>query len=164
MSAEHYRVRIAKDHLVFCCGHFISYEGDKCERLHGHNYRAEVEIDGRLDSNHYLFDFVALTRMAKAITDELGHHMLLPTRNDVIKVEEKAAHVHVAYRDRQWVFPREDCILLPIENTTAELLAKYFAQRLLASLKTEYGYTPEAMRVEVEENIGQSARYEWFAK
>jgi 6-pyruvoyltetrahydropterin/6-carboxytetrahydropterin synthase len=164
MSAEQYRVRIAKDHLVFCCGHFISFDGDKCEGLHGHNFRAEVEIDGTLDSNHYLFDFVALTRLAKAITDELAHHMLLPTGNSVIRVEERAGHVHVAYRDRQWLFPREDCILLPIENTTAELLARYIAQRLLSSLKSEFGFTPAAMRVEVEENIGQSARYEWLAK
>jgi 6-pyruvoyltetrahydropterin/6-carboxytetrahydropterin synthase len=164
MSAEHYRVRIAKDHLVFCCGHFISYDGDKCEGLHGHNFRAEIEINGRLDPNHYLFDFVALTRLAKAITDELGHHVLLPTGNAVIQVEEKAGHVHVSYRDRRWVFPREDCILLPVENTTTELLARYIARRLLASLKAEFNFTPAAMRVEVEENIGQSAAYEWKAE
>lgn len=163
MSAEHFCVRIGKDHLVFCCGHFISYEGDQCESLHGHNFRAEVEIDGQLDPNQYLFDFVALTRLAKAITDELGHHVLLPTGNPLIKVEERAEHVHVRYRNRQWVFPREDCILLPIENTTTELLARYVAQRLLTSLKSEFNYTPAALRVEIEENIGQSARYVWNA-
>ena len=47
MPTEHYKVRVTKDHLVFCSGHFISYEGDKCERLHGHNYRASVESRGR---------------------------------------------------------------------------------------------------------------------
>jgi 6-pyruvoyl-tetrahydropterin synthase len=46
MTAERYHVRVTKDHLVFCSGHFISYEGDKCERLHGHNYRATVELEG----------------------------------------------------------------------------------------------------------------------
>src|SRR5262249_39810942 len=45
MSSERYKVRVTKDHLVFCSGHFISYEGDKCERLHGHNYRTAVEIE-----------------------------------------------------------------------------------------------------------------------
>jgi 6-pyruvoyltetrahydropterin/6-carboxytetrahydropterin synthase len=161
MSNEHYRICVAKDRLIFCCGHFISYEGDKCERLHGHNYRASVEIAGELDANHYLFDFIALTRMAKAITDELDHHMLLATRNAVIKIEETPELVRVACRERRWVFPREDCILLPIENTTAELLARYIGQRLLASLKAEHGFTPAAMRVEVEENVGQSATYNW---
>ena len=33
--SERYQVRVSKDYLVFCAGHFISYDGDKCERLHG---------------------------------------------------------------------------------------------------------------------------------
>jgi 6-pyruvoyltetrahydropterin/6-carboxytetrahydropterin synthase len=161
MINEHYRIKVARDRLVFCSGHFISYEGDKCERLHGHNYRAAVEISGMLDANYYLFDFVALTRMAKAITDELDHHMLLATRNAVIRIEEAADVVRVACRNRHWVFPREDCVLLPIENSTAELLARYIGQRLLGILKAEHDFIPGSMRVEVEENVGQSATYSW---
>ena len=163
MSAEFYQIRIAKDHLVFCAGHFISYEGDKCERLHGHNYRAAVEIEGQLDSNYYLFDFIALKRLTKAITDELDHRMLLATRNAFIKVEESPENVRVSYRGREWVFPRGDCVLLPIENTTAELLAHYLGQRLRESLQAEYSFVPELMRIEVEENVGQSATCEWRA-
>src|SRR5207248_3689453 len=82
MTPERYKVRVTKDHLVFCCGHFISYEGSLCERLHGHNYRAAVEVEGPLDpANYYLFDFVALKHRTKALTDELDHHMLLATEN-----------------------------------------------------------------------------------
>ena len=70
MPTEHYKVRVTKDHLVFCSGHFISYEGDKCERLHGHNYRASVEVEGPLDANFYrLRDNCA--RLEKA-TDQDG--------------------------------------------------------------------------------------------
>jgi 6-pyruvoyltetrahydropterin/6-carboxytetrahydropterin synthase len=161
MSAERYQVRIAKDHLVFCCGHFITYAGHQCERLHGHNYRAAVEVEGGLDDNFYLFDFVALKNCAKAITDELDHRMLLATKNSYIKVEEGETAVRVRYRDREWLFPRSDCILLPIENTTAELIARHIAQRLLAVLREQHQYVPDVLRVEVEENIGQSATYEW---
>ena len=160
---ERYTVRVSKDYLVFCSGHFISYEGDKCERLHGHNYRAAVEVEGGLDDNHYVFDFIALKKCTRAITDELDHRMMLATRNPFIRVEERPGSVHVAYRDRQWVFPRDDCILLPIENTTAELLARYIGQRLLDALQAEHRYRPEVLRVEVEENVGQSACYEWRA-
>ncbi len=158
---ERYRVRVTKDHLAFCCGHFISYEGDKCERLHGHNYRTAVEIEGGLDENYYLFDFIALKRLTKVITDELDHHMLLATKNDFIRVEETPDRVRVTYRGREWAFPREDCVLLPIENTTAELLARYIGQRLLASLRAECRFVPELLRCEVEENIGQSATWVW---
>src|SRR5262249_59915261 len=128
--AEQYKVRVTKDHLVFSAGHFISYEGDKCERLHGHNYRTAVEIESGLDVNRYVFDFIALKNRTKAITDELDHRMMLPTGNPLIRVEADARSVRVRYRDREWVFPRDDCVLLPIENTTAELLASYIARRL----------------------------------
>jgi 6-pyruvoyltetrahydropterin/6-carboxytetrahydropterin synthase len=158
--SEHYKVRVTKDHLVFCAGHFISYEGDKCERLHGHNYRTAVEVEGPLNENQYVFDFIALKQRTKLITDELDHHMLLPTRNPVVQLQEDGRSVRVRYRDREWLFPREDCVLLPIENTTAEMLARYIGLRLRDDLWQQYGFEADILRVEVEENIGQSATCE----
>ena len=128
---ERYRVRVTKDHLVFCSGHFISYEGDKCERLHGHNYRVAVEVEAGLDENHYVFDFIALKHRTKEITDTLDHRMMLATKNPFIHVLDDGRRVSVTYDDREWIFPSDDCVLLPIENTTAELLARYIGQRLL---------------------------------
>jgi 6-pyruvoyltetrahydropterin/6-carboxytetrahydropterin synthase len=158
---EQYKVRVTKDHLVFCSGHFISYEGDKCERLHGHNYRVAVEIEHDLDSNYYVFDFIALKQCTKAITDELDHRMMLPTQNPHILVGEGPRGIHVHYRDREWLFPPGDCVLLPLENTTAELLARYIGQRLLADLQQQQQFVPRVLRVEVEESFGQSATYQW---
>ncbi len=158
---ERYHVRVTKDYLVFSSGHFISYEGDKCERLHGHNYRASVEVEGPLDENFYVFDFIALKNHTKAITDELDHRMMLPTKNRVILLEESSRSIRVRYKEREWVFPREDCVLLPIENTTAELLARYIGGRLREDLRTTYRFVPEVLRVEVEESFGQSATYAW---
>jgi 6-pyruvoyltetrahydropterin/6-carboxytetrahydropterin synthase len=86
---------------------------------------------------------------------------MLPMRNPLIRVEESAKTVHVRYRDREWLFPRGDCVLLPIENTTAELLARYVATRLLEDLRRAHGFAPEVLRVEVEESAGQSATCEW---
>lgn len=160
---ERYQVRVSKDYLVFCSGHFISYEGDKCERLHGHNYRAAVEVEGVLDENFYVFDFITLKKQAKHITDELDHRMMLPTRNRVILLEEAPRSIRVRYKDREWLFPREDCVLLPIENTTAELLARFIGERLREDLRKTHGFVPAALRVEVEESFGQSATWEWIS-
>lgn len=159
MDTESYVVRVTKDYLVFCSGHFISYEGDRCERLHGHNYRVAVEVEGPLDENQYVFDFIALKDRTRVITDELDHRMMLPLQNPDIQVAATERSVRVNYRDREWVFPREDCVLLPLANTTAELLARYIGGRLLADLKQCRGYTPEILRVEVEESPGQSATW-----
>jgi 6-pyruvoyltetrahydropterin/6-carboxytetrahydropterin synthase len=159
--SERYTVRVTKDYLVFCSGHFITYQGSECERLHGHNYRVAVEVDAGLDVNHYVFDFIALKNLMRELTDELDHRMLVPTRSKLIAVAEQAGGVRLRFRDKEWEFPREDCVLLPIENTTAELLAGYLAGRLREELRTRHQFAPDAVRVEVEESFGQIAQYEW---
>jgi 6-pyruvoyltetrahydropterin/6-carboxytetrahydropterin synthase len=51
-------------------------------------------------------------------------------------------------------------VLLPLENTTAELLATYLGQRLLADLEQRLGNRPARIRVEVDECFGQQAMVE----
>ena len=161
MPASRYTVRVSKDYLVFSSGHFITYSGDQCERLHGHNYRVAVEVEDGLDENYYVFDFIALKDLTRAIVDELDHRMLLPTRSDLIRLEEDGPNWLVRYQDRRWSFPRNECALIPIANTTAELLADHIAGRLRSEFHAHGLPTPRVLRVEVEESFGQSAEVEW---
>jgi 6-pyruvoyltetrahydropterin/6-carboxytetrahydropterin synthase len=153
--SESYQVRIQKECHVFSAAHFITYDGDTCEPLHGHNYRVWAEVAGPLDDNHYVVDFIALRDTLKIITDSLDHHMLLPTSHPLIRVEATEAEVEVRFRERRWVFPRSECALLPVPNTTAELLARYIGQRLLDELQTRYGVRPQLVRIGVDESHDQ---------
>ena len=150
-----YRVRVTKDHLVFSAAHFITFAGNVCERLHGHNWRVAAEITGPLDENRYVFDFITLRDALQAIVSELDHRMLLPTRHSTIRVAEKDYEVEVTFEDRRWVFPREDCVLLPVMNTTAELIAHWLAERLWEAIRQQPGARISEVRVDVEENFGQ---------
>ncbi len=151
-----YRVRVTKDHLVFSAAHFITFNGNVCERLHGHNWRVAVELAGPLDENRYVFDFIALRDATQQIVNELDHHMLLPLSHPTIRVREDPTEVEVTFETRRWVFPREDCVILPIENTTAEELADWIATQLTDRLKLAASTMTE-LQVEVEENFGQWA-------
>ena len=152
-----YRVRLDKEHHVFSAAHFITFGGNICERLHGHNYRVAVEVDGPLDENQYVIDFIALRDELKTITEELDHHMLLPTGHPLLKVTSDDREVEVVFAPdgRRWVFPRGDCVILPVANTTAELLAQYIGQRLLTAIQRRTGQRPSRLRVAVDENHGQ---------
>ncbi len=152
---EKYHVRVEKDYLVFSAGHFITFAGNICERLHGHNYRVAAEVHGPLDENQYVIDFIALRDALKGLVDELDHHMLLPTDHPTIHVTADDTSVEVTFEERRWVFPREDCILLPVANTTTELLARYLGRRLLDDLEERTGQRPTRLRIEVDENYGQ---------
>jgi 6-pyruvoyltetrahydropterin/6-carboxytetrahydropterin synthase len=158
--SEQYWVRLCKENLVFSAAHFITYAGNICERLHGHNYRVAAYIYGPLDENHYVVDFIALRDALQAIVNELDHHMLLPTEHRLIRVSAGQQEVEVRFEDRRWVFPRQDCILLPVPNTTAELLARYLGRRLLSALEVKSQYRPSRLRIEVDENCGQWAACE----
>jgi 6-pyruvoyltetrahydropterin/6-carboxytetrahydropterin synthase len=156
-----FHVRVTKDHLVFSAGHFITFDGDHCERIHGHNYRVAVEVGGELDENHYVFDFIALLEITRALVLELDHRMLLPTQSTRIRLDHVGPNVIARYGERHWSFPKEECVLLPIPNTTTELLADYLSQKIADQIQARNLAPPAVMRVEVEENFGQSAVVEW---
>ena len=157
MSDEVWKVRVTKDHLVFSAAHFITFNGNVCERLHGHNWRTAVELTGPLDRNSYVFDFIALRDTLQGIVNELDHHVLLPMQHPSILVNESEREVEVTFEDRRWVFPREDCVLLPVENTTAELIARWIGERLRPTVENHEEAKVSMIQIEVEENFGQWA-------
>ena len=157
MPDEQYRVRVTKDHLVFSAAHFITFNGNVCERLHGHNWRTAVEVVGPLDENHYVFDFIALRDALQAIVNELDHRVLLPTQHPLIRVTANEREVEARFEERRWLFPREDCVLLPVANTTAERIAHWIGTRLLEQIRGYQNSRIDSLRVEVEENFGQWA-------
>src|ERR1700739_1290209 len=107
--SETYYVRVKKDYLVFSAAHFITFDGNVCERLHGHNYRVAAEVEGPLDDNHYVIDFLALCDAMRSIVTELDPFMLLPTGHPTIAVESNERRVVVTFQDRRWEFPHGDC-------------------------------------------------------
>ena len=93
----------------------------------------------------------------RTITDELDHRVLLPTSHPLIRVTASDQEVQAIFTPdgRRWIFPRGDCVLLPVSNTTAELLANYIGQRLLAAIQGRMGLKPTRLQVAVDENQGQ---------
>ena len=87
-----YRIAVSRDNLMFAAGHFASYDGDRVEPLHGHNYRLGVTLEGPTEQNAYVFNFVTLKRMMKRLTDELDHRMLLPLHNPLVAIERSEEH------------------------------------------------------------------------
>jgi 6-pyruvoyltetrahydropterin/6-carboxytetrahydropterin synthase len=156
-----FRVSVAKDYLVFASAHFITFAGHRCEGLHGHNYRARVTVEGALnEESWFVFDFVELKRIMRTLCDEIDHLVLLPLESDRIQVRDDGERVTVAVDGKpRYEFPRRDCALLPIPNTTVEMLAEMLADRLRAELEKAGARGLTAIEMEIEENFGQSATF-----
>ena len=143
--ANGFRIELEKESFIFSSAHFITFNGNVCEPIHGHNYRMKCVIEGELDENHYVIDFIALRDQIVKLISLWDHHVLLATKHPQISVQEisngEHQEIEVKYADptsksKRWIFPKEDCVLLPIENTTAELLAKFAGEQIAGFFKT----------------------------
>lgn len=156
-----FRVEVSKDYLVFASAHFITFRGHQCESLHGHNYRVGIAVEGAVDSEClFVLDFSVLKQIVRSLVDEIDHKVLLPTENQKLAFRENGARIEVDYfGEPKYVFPKSDCALLPIANTTAEMLAQYLGRSVRQQLdKGGYRHLT-LLELEVEENYGQSATY-----
>ncbi len=148
-------------YLRFSCAHWLIFAGGDCESVHGHNYRASVEIEGSLDAVGYVFDFVTLKRVARGICDRLSHHVLLPGENDELAIRRVGETLEAAYGDRRYAFPADDVLVLPLRNTTAELLARYISGEVRRELAAKHPVAHiRSIRIGVEEAPGQRAYFE----
>jgi 6-pyruvoyltetrahydropterin/6-carboxytetrahydropterin synthase len=156
-----FRVQVSKDYLVFASAHFITFKGHQCETLHGHNYRVGVAVEGSVEAETlFVLDFSVLKQITRKLVDRIDHKVLLPTLNPKLAYREEGERIAVDYFGQPtYVFPKRDCALLPIPNSTAEMLAQYLGSQMREELAAG-GYTHlTSLELEVEENYGQSATY-----
>jgi len=154
--SRRFSIEVAKDYFNFASAHFLIFADGRREALHGHNYQVSVALEGELDRAGVVLDFIALKPVVKQVCDGLDHRTLVQARSPVIAVRRRAPEVVINYRRQRLILPRRDVILLPLENTSTELLAEYIGQQIRRKVKRQF---PAAqirfMQVGVEEARGQ---------
>ena len=158
MATEHYRIVVDKQYLEFASAHFVTMKGTR-EPLHGHNYHCGVVVEGDLTDDGYVLDFSDVKRAARDACRLLDHLVLLPEHHPELRVERREGQVWVDYRQDHFEFPAADVLLLPVANTTAELLAQYLAGEIAKRLPAEKSERVLIIEVMVEEAPSQAA---WF--
>ena len=156
-----FKVSVAKEYLGFSAAHFITLSGHQCESLHGHNYRIGVTVSGAVDPEcAFVVDFGVLKRILRPHVQGVDHKVLLPTANSKLVLRSDGDRTVVNYlgQDR-FVFPTSNVALLPISNTTAEMIAEYLAHLVRRELLEEGLRHLDELEVEVEESAGQSGYF-----
>lgn len=161
---EQFRIRIANDFLTFSAAHFITLSDEVCESIHGHDYRVIAEIGGPLGSQQMVVDFIAAQEALFEVVRAFDHSVLLPTQSPAIRTTADDREVTVRFGQRRWVFPRADCRLLDIPNTTSEMLAAAIGRKLLEALDARAGFQPATLRIELVETTGQTAIWQYEAE
>lgn len=143
-----------KANIRFSSAHVIP-EYEKCGRLHGHSYAIHTKLYGLKDEKGIIVDFSLIKHHLKAIADCLDHYILIPGKSPSISLIEKNNQITLNSLKKTYVFPKQDCIILPLSSTSAENLAYYILEELLKKMHNETNLTK--IEVGVDEGYGQGA-------
>ena len=147
-------MKIEIHNMEFSAAHFL-IEHDKCSRMHGHNWRLSVVGEGEIDKNGFVMDFSEFKMVVRGVVVKYDRRILIPTENEQIKIKEIDSELELSVGDKSYVFPKRDCLLLPLSNVTCEELAVLFWNEI----RNKLGRVFESMEVLIEEKKGQGARY-----
>jgi 6-pyruvoyltetrahydropterin/6-carboxytetrahydropterin synthase len=151
-----FSIEVAKDYFNFASAHFLIFANGKREPLHGHNYQVSVAVEGEMDRAGVVLDFITFKPLVKRVCDDLDHRTLIQSKSPVLKVRKKAAGIEVLYKKQKLVLPKSDVILLPLANTSTELLAEYVAKQIRSRVRRQLSSARlRYIEVTVEEARGQ---------
>jgi 6-pyruvoyltetrahydropterin/6-carboxytetrahydropterin synthase len=155
-----FSIEVAKDYFNFASAHFLIFANGRREPLHGHNYQVSVKLDGELDTAGIVLDFIAFKPLVKRICDGLDHRTLIQSQSPVLDVRRRGREIEVRYRREKMILPKQDVILLPLANTSTELLAEHVANLIRRRVGREFrGANIRTLEVGVEEARGQRGFY-----
>jgi 6-pyruvoyltetrahydropterin/6-carboxytetrahydropterin synthase len=143
-----------KSNIRFSSAHIIP-DYEKCGRLHGHTYAVHVKIVGEPDEKGIIMDFSILKDILKEIVNELDHKILIPEKSNLVTIKKEDKSIKMLILKKQYVLPIEDCVLLPIDSTSAENLAKYILDKVLKKIQFD---RLDSIEIGVDEGFGQGAR------
>jgi 6-pyruvoyltetrahydropterin/6-carboxytetrahydropterin synthase len=155
-----YSIKVYKQYFNFASSHFLIFDDGTREPLHGHNYRVMLKGEAPKLSADMVFDFLDIKPIVREVCDSLDHKLLIPKENQHLRIDEvKNNYVLTTPDESQFSIPKQDVLLLPIQNTSAERFAIYLAERISALTYERFNFKFTNLEIEVEETPGQSAIY-----
>ena len=104
-------------------------------------------------------DFAVVKEIVRPVLEALDHRVLVPANNVNLEVTADGDFTKVEYLGRpRFVFPRSHVALVPVSETTAELLAGYLAAQVAGQLNGRGLEGVRSIVVDLEESPGQSGR------
>jgi 6-pyruvoyltetrahydropterin/6-carboxytetrahydropterin synthase len=144
-----------RSNIRFSSAHII-HEYEKCGRLHGHTYAIHIKIWGKPDSKGIILDFSYVKQVLKEIANSIDHRLLIPEKSSIVEIDKKADCVKINAMGKSYLFPKSDCILLPVKSTSAENLADFILEEFIK--KANISSNATQIEIGVDEGFGQGAR------
>jgi 6-pyruvoyltetrahydropterin/6-carboxytetrahydropterin synthase len=152
-----HRLTLARAQYKFACAHMTVFPDGTKERLHGHNYTVALALDVARVDLAAMVPFAAIKACLAELCAAWKEHVLIAARNPhLVIVRDDGAELELTLCGQRYVMPRQDALLLPIDNVSVEGLAAHVAELLRERIAA---LSPHmlALEVTIEEVPGQGA-------
>jgi len=150
-----HRIAIAREQYKFSCAHMTVFADASKERLHGHNYTVAVELEVERIELAAMVPFAPLKAALAELCGAWKEHVLLAANNPFFEIVRDDDELEFRLCGARYVMPREDALLLPIDNVSVEALAAHVATLLRDRIDAPGAVV---LSVTVEESPGHGAR------
>ena len=163
-----FSIYLSKDTFKFNASHFVAYPGFRERlHGHNYRVAVKLMGSHEIGRDGYVLDFGCVKSVAKKVCKEMNEYFIVPMLSDVLtitidegdedgmcrecnqndshepeKKKLKRNHpgsVTILCEDgSRFVFPRQDCLILPIMHSTCEELSIYVYGQLLKGLNRDY--------------------------
>ncbi len=158
---ESWSIHVHKEYFKFSLGHFLIFPDGTKERLHGHNYQVDAEIEGELTERGLVIDFKLIKPIIRELCDQLDEHFLIPQFHPELHYRHREdGHTELRYRACNYLMPTEETVVLPINNSSVENLATWLGRELRDRVAQRFGRPSiRRLRLAVSETSGQWGIY-----
>jgi 6-pyruvoyltetrahydropterin/6-carboxytetrahydropterin synthase len=152
-----YRLHVVTepDRLYFA--HMTVYPGGRKERLHGHNFQIFLDVELADGTFAKMVDLDVFRNALAEICAAWKERLLLPAASMHFEVvRDDGVEIDFRLCGKRYVVPRDEVVLVPIDNVSVEGLAEHVARRIAERVVDP---TVRALDVRVEELPGIGASY-----
>lgn len=153
MKTPRFSIRLEGESLTFSASHFITFRADEkgggalpiVETPHRHDFRVRAEIGGPLGTDSLLIDFQAARDALLEILTDCRNKTILAAGQAGVETRIEGNEIEVVFdardsdpgrrRPERLVLRREETLILPSTNASAEAAALFLAQRFFSALE-----------------------------
>ncbi len=152
-----HRISIAREQYKFSVAHMTVFSDGTKERLHGHNYTVALAVEVDRIELGAMIPFAPIKAALGELCAAWKEHVLLAANNPFFTLVRDDTELEFTLCNERYVMPRQDALLLPIDNISVEALAAHVASLLRERIAIFDAPQVLALEVTIEESPGQGA-------
>ena len=130
LNKKNTTIELFREDMKFSSANFTIFSGEKREKLHGHNFHVHIAITSEVNENGLEFDYTICRKEIISLCKQLNEYCLIPSQSKYLAIKKYKSSYSIIFNNKKFIFPKNDVLLLPLENITTKTLSTWFSDEI----------------------------------